>query len=189
MGAGYPVSPRAAYFAMKADLKARKQMHGFSRAYNSSMGLAYYPVLVLIIYEFHPPAYLGFSLICLDDSFSTPRMCDSCLAQKGAHAPEALNYKNFTSTSAWQFTRVSHQDYIRMEHHVSAWATLPGWQLDTVMFDLMHNCYLGTACDFLAGGIRCLLACNSFDNLMEVHRDLVNVCHDHGWLDRSTIDQ
>lgn len=125
---------------------------------------------------------MGF--ICLPFNF---RMCDSCLAQKGVHSPEALNYKNFTSTSAWQFTRVSHEDYVRMEPRVSAWATVPGWQLDTVMFDLMHNCYLGTARDFIAGGIRCLLACNAFDNLMEVHRDLVKVCRDHGWLDYNTI--
>lgn len=119
-----------------------------------------------------------------------PRMCDSCLAQKGVNCDPAMNYKNFTSSAAWPYTRINHQDYLRMEAgQISSWAAVPGWQLETCMFDLMHNCFLGTARDFLAGGVRCLLACNAFENLQEVHRDMLQVCSDHGLLDRQNRNE
>ena len=40
---------RAAYFAMKADLKARKSMHDFSRSYMSGLNLAHKLVIPFLL--------------------------------------------------------------------------------------------------------------------------------------------
>ena len=112
------------------------------------------------------------------------RMCDSCLARKGVNCPDEMNYKNLTSTNAWELTRISDADYLRMEPKISDWERVPGWSLSTCMFDLMHNCFLGTARDFLAGGIRCLISCGRFSSLEEVHKDMIQICSARGFLDK-----
>lgn len=111
-----------------------------------------------------------------------PRMCDLCLAEKGANCSEALNFKNFTTTSAWEYTCLSHQDYLHMAPKVSEWACVPGWSLSSCMFDLMHNCFLGTGRDFVAGGIRYLLLRGAFASLEDVHKDMIKTCSAHGFL-------
>ena len=112
------------------------------------------------------------------------RMCDSCLARKGVNCPDEMNYKNITSTNAWELTRISDADYLHMEPKISEWEQVPGWTLSTCMFDLMHNCFLGTARDFVAGGIRCLISCGRFSSLEEVHKDMIQTCSARGFLDQ-----
>ena len=74
------------------------------------------------------------------------RCCDRCNAIQlftSQHHP--FTYKNTSKTAPYASTCKDHDDYINSTKQVSAWACVPGWQFETVSFDMMHLVFLGTA--------------------------------------------
>ena len=72
----------------------------------------------------------------------------------------------------------------------SAWCALEGFTFDTVGFDFMHNCFLGTGKDLIGSGLKLLIQQNVFEDvegnddldrlLGSVHREMVRDCKNHG---------
>lgn len=92
-------------------------------------------------------------------------MCDSCLAQNTTKCDESMHFKNVGPSAAWPLTLVDHSKYLAMPGQLSPWRTVPGWTLESCVFDFMHNCYLGTARDLIGSGLRCLIYRGIYDHL------------------------
>ena len=108
-------------------------------------------------------------------------MCDACLAEQGLDCEDAMNYKNFF-VRGWEHTFIDHDMYLALENKPSDWCCLPGWRLETTMFDFMHCVFLGTGRDLVASAIHCLLVNGWFPNLDEVQKDIFAKCSAHGCL-------
>lgn len=98
---------------MKADLKARVYIHKMHRNYqcNMTLSICIHQILwclVKPIPQILSPT-LFFELVGLRKQL---RMCDRCLACQGKGAPKEMNYKNFSSTKAWDLTTIYHEGYV-----------------------------------------------------------------------------
>ena len=113
-------------------------------------------------------------------------MCDSCLAQKGANCDDLMNYKNFFERG-WEYTTISHEAYLALDTKISDWACIPGWRVETVMYDFMHNVYLGPARDLVASAVRCLLSADWFGSLDAVQNDMIQRCRENGFFAGTSI--
>lgn len=113
-------------------------------------------------------------------------MCDSCLAQQGANCDEFMNYKNFFERG-WEYTTISHEAYVALDTKISDWACIPGWRVETVMYDFMHNVYLGTARDLVASAVRSLLSADWFESLDAVQNDMIQRCKENGFFAGTSI--
>lgn len=132
------------------------------------------------------------SLFIIVQHFDPSRICDRCLASFGLDVPEAMSYKNVGDTAAWPHTFLSHRGYLASADYVSEWRVIPGWQLQDVSFDWMHNMYLGVSRDFIASTIRCLLERGAYRNvendgdeggiLAHIHEEIIKDCRSHGFL-------
>ena len=99
------------------------------------------------------------------------RMCDRCLAQQGKHAPPAMHYKNFGDHKAWHLTEIHHDGYLELDRHsLSPWLDMPGFKIESMAYDLLHNIWLGTARDLFASGLKTLVmqGCYSFTGLTDL---------------------
>ena len=92
-------------------------------------------------------------------------MCDRCLARQGKDAPPAMNYKNFSDSKAWDLTVLSHQAYLHLDQFsLSPWRIVPGFKIETMTWDLLHNIYLGTARDLVGSGLKTLVMHGCYNN-------------------------
>jgi len=72
------------------------------------------------------------------------KLCDRCSAvQPATNTPDAMSYKNTSKTAPYARTCIDHDEYVRTARSVSPWSVVPGWQFETVSFDLMHIIFLG----------------------------------------------
>ena len=117
-------------------------------------------------------------------------LCDSCLAERGVKAVEALNYKNFAPSAAYPMTQLSHNAYMDIDAgHISPWECVEGWRLETLSWDLLHVLFLGTGRDVFASALHALLqhgvlhpANDREAALDNTHREMANTCQQHGSL-------
>lgn len=105
-----------------------------------------------------------------------------------------MNYRNLGTTAAWPLTCITHQMYLDMDSNsLSPWISVPGWKLETVAWDLMHNLYLGTGRDLVASSIRAMIDCGVFgdgeldDILDTVHFEMHKTCAEHGSLEMGLV--
>lgn len=71
---------------------------------------------------------------------------------------------------------------------LSSWMSMPGFRLESITFDWLHNIYLGTARDICASGILTLVKKDVFpvgsrdmDQILAfVHREIRSTCKAHG---------
>ena len=117
------------------------------------------------------------------------RLCDTCLASSGKSCVDAMNYRNFGSSSAWPLTEVTHETYLAMEAIHSPWVAVAGFRLETVAWDILHNVYLGTGRDLVASCIKAFIREGCYDFvgtneldvvLSAVHREMHATCAQHG---------
>ena len=73
--------------------------------------------------------------------------------------PESMSYKNFSDDAVWPRTFIDNKTYCSMtsEEDKTPWLQVPGFCLESVTFDFLHNCYLGVGRDFVASGIWLLI--------------------------------
>lgn len=123
----------------------------------------------------------------------TLRMCDQCLARKDLHAPDSMNYRNFSESAAYGLTVLSHEQYVAIERSAigsaSQWLCMPGWRLETNVYDMMHCVYLGTGRDLIASGLCLLIEHGAYAHadrgdrnklLAHIHREMRGDCKSHG---------
>lgn len=92
------------------------------------------------------------------------RICGRCLAATGVRCPKEMDYRNFSPSKAWDLTVMDHNGYLCREHwSLSPWLCMPGFRLETVSFDLLHNIYLGTGRDLFASGLKTLIERGVYD--------------------------
>ena len=59
-----------------------------------------------------------------------------------------MSGKNFSLNAAWRMTRLDHQGYLDHERgNVSPYASIEGFNVETVAYDLLHNVFLGVGRD------------------------------------------
>lgn len=86
------------------------------------------------------------------------RICDRCLASAQTNCPDSMNFRNLTSSKAWHLTSMSHEQYALLDSQsLSPWMALPGFRLESVSFDWLHNIYLGHGRDLFASGLLTLV--------------------------------
>lgn len=119
------------------------------------------------------------------------RLCDSCLASCGKHCEDPMNYRNFGQGAAWPLTCLSHEAYMALELVPSPWTAVPGFRLETIAWDLLHNVFLGTGRDLVASAIRVLIREGIYDHvgsseldviLSAVHEEIRTTCKQNGFL-------
>ncbi len=82
------------------------------------------------------------------------RMCDACGAvQLFADMPEHLNYANFEDTAGYVYTQLSHLVYLLTEMVKTAWCSVPGFVIESLLYDFMHVSMLGVERDAAAAYI------------------------------------
>lgn len=78
-------------------------------------------------------------------------------------ANPAMNFKNMARDAPYRLTNINHATYLATASQVSPWSAIPGWELESTVFDVMHNLFLGSGRDFLGSAIRLLLEHGAFD--------------------------
>ncbi len=75
-------------------------------------------------------------------------ICERCLASR---LVESGNPYDFREGSNWMKLLVDHDLYIRSTppESLSPWVAIPGWRLDRVLDDLLHNMWLGWTKDLV----------------------------------------
>lgn len=100
------------------------------------------------------------------------RVCDTCLAGNTKATPDSMNYRNFGSTAAWPLTKLGHDAYLQREGcRISPWAAVPGYRIETVAYDWMHNIFLGVGRDLVGSGLRTLVLQGVYEHVVP-SRDL-----------------
>lgn len=129
----------------------------------------------------------GFSLIVFLDL----RLCDTCLASNGRGTHPSMSGRNFSMTAAWHRTRLDHQGYIAKESgNLSPYMSIEGFRVETVVYDWLHNVYLGCARDLFGSGLKLLIAKgvwahlgDEWDSLLSgIHSEMHHTCAAHGYL-------
>ena len=93
------------------------------------------------------------------------RMCDRCFASQAQSVPDPMNYKNFGSRKAWDLTTIRHESYLHLDHgKLSPWLCVSGFKVETMAWDLLHNVFLGTARDFVASSMKCMIMRGCYDS-------------------------
>ena len=108
-----------------------------------------------------------------------------------------MNYRNFSDTAAYPLTVLTHEQYLQIDGQLgslSDWLEMPGWRLETNVFDIMHCIYLGTGRDLVGSGLRILVEHGAYPEasvrdgdlnklLAHMHREMKRDCSAHGLLD------
>lgn len=83
---------------------------------------------------------------CLTENYKCRRVCDRCDAiQPFTSRIERMTYKNFAKNAPHLATLKDHDSYIQSCKELSPWAAIPGFQYETLSYDLMHLVFLGIA--------------------------------------------
>ena len=89
--------------------------------------------------------------------YGTKRCCEKCDAvQLKNNAVHPMNYKDMSANAPYLATRVNHEEYLHTFRPLSPWLSVPGFQLETLVYDWMHLVYLGTARSHVASAIKLL---------------------------------
>ncbi|CAK9067307.1 unnamed protein product [Durusdinium trenchii] len=81
--------------------------------------------------------------------------------------------------------------YMALELVPSPWTAVPGFRLETIAWDLLHNVFLGTGRDLVASAIRVLIREGIYDHvgsseldviLSAVHEEIRTTCKQNGFL-------
>ena len=79
-----------------------------------------------------------------------------------------MHYKNFSDNKAWPLTILSHEGYLHFDQFsLTPWLVVPGFKMETMTWDLLHNIYLGTARDLVGSGLKTLVMQGCYDYLGE----------------------
>ena len=176
--------------SFKADLKARREIHDFSRWYKCSEILGFQSLYWDVTYASYQSIFLNRLFAGNFAQHLPARICESCLARKDVKSPEAMNFRNFTPSAAWPATTIDHETFLAMGGH-SDWECMEGWRLETTTFDFMHNVFLGGGRDLVASGIHLMLRQKVYgdvepDNMDEVlghvQTEMIRDCKKHGFL-------
>lgn len=126
--------------------------------------------------------------VCL----SLSRMCDRCLAGVGPNCSESMYFRNLSDAAAWPLTYIDHDCHMQMDTP-SDWAAVEGYHFETLVWDWLHNVYLGIGRDLVASGILVLIDHDCFtrgndldDTLAHVHHEIRRACSRHGYLEKYT---
>ena len=124
---------------------------------------------------------LGFNLVI--------RICDRCLAETGDKCDPQMNFRNMSSTAAWPLTGLDQNQYELLDAvSQSPRSAMPGFNLENISFDWLHNVYLGIGKDLCASGLLTLIEKNVYQGvdmdeiLGDVHREIRATCSQHGFL-------
>jgi hypothetical protein len=85
---------------------------------------------------------------------------------------------------------LDHDQWMTLGEH-SDWNLVEGFRLESVVFDLMHNVFLGVGKDLVGSGLKLIIQQGAFDHVEGVHDDLekalgvihqemVQDCKNHG---------
>ena len=128
------------------------------------------------------------SFISCDES----RFCDTCLASVSKTTHPAMHGRNYSLSAAWRRTRLDHQAYLQRDaDSLSPYLEIPGFSYESVVYDWLHNIYLGCGRDLFASGLKMLVTKGVWDNLAAddwdsilagVHLEMHKVCADAGFL-------
>ena len=120
-----------------------------------------------------------------------PRLCDNCLASLAPTGDPSMSGRNFSHDAAWQWTRLDHQGYLDHEPgDLSPYLQIEGWRFETVVYDWMHNLYLGVGRDLFSSGLKLLIRKGVWENvdndwdtvLAAVHSEMHKSCASWGFL-------
>ena len=148
------------YFSMKADLKARKEMHQFRAWYQCT------------------------------------RMCDLCHAEQFQPKHPLMYYKNLHPEAPYKLSGICHEFYLVAERgNISPWVAVEGWRLETCVFDILHNVFLGVARDTVASTLKALVLHGCFAHygddeneiLAQVTVEMRRTCKQHGLLVKTHV--
>lgn len=99
-----------------------------------------------------------------------------------------MYFKNMSDTAAWPMTYVDHNRHIQMDSP-SPWSVVEGYHFETLVWDWLHNVYLGIARDLVASGILVLIEHNCVPlgdgldgTLANLHRQIRKTCSKNGFL-------
>ena len=92
--------------------------------------------------------------------------CMRCMAS--SHLPETW-YTDTSPNAGWKRTQLNTQDFLSNMTYRSPLTTLSGWHIMFILWDVMHNLYLGPGKDHIGSGVLLLAASGWFDgtNLLE----------------------
>lgn len=136
------------------------------------------------------PTMIGCSLNMFSLGFNlVTRICDRCLAETGDKCDPQMNFRNMSSTAAWPLTGLDQNQYELLDAvSQSPWSAMPGFNLENISFDWLHNVYLGIGKDLCASGLLTLIEKNVYQGvdmdeiLGDVHREIRATCSQHGFL-------
>lgn len=127
-----------------------------------------------------------------------PRICDSCLASSTTKCDQRMHFKNFGPSQAWSLTEISHEQYLAMPGQISVWRSVPGWTLESCVFDWMHNVYLGHGRDLVGSTLKVLIEKSVYDHLRlesvdailaYIQEEMVTDCSRFGFLGYQTVEK
>lgn len=82
----------------------------------------------------------------LENYYLCKKLCDRCAAlQPQDNRPLLFTYKNMAVDAPYAGTCKDHSEYLRTARKRTPWLAVPGFQFETISFDIMHLIYLGTA--------------------------------------------
>ena len=92
--------------------------------------------------------------------YGKKKCCERCDAvQLKGNGSHPMNYKDFSPNAPHLATTFGgHDDYLRNVRPLSPWLAIPGFQVESLVYDWMHLMYLGTARSHVASTIK-LLRC------------------------------
>lgn len=123
--------------------------------------------------------------------WKTLRLCDTCLASTGKGTPSEMHGRNYSTLAAWRLTRLTHEGYIDHEcGNLSPYMAVQGYRHETVVYDWLHNVYLGVGRDLFASGLKMLIMKGVWEHvgndwnsvLAAVHMEMHRSCANDGFL-------
>lgn len=134
----------------------------------------------------------------LDAYYKCRSCCDRCDAiQPFTSEPEPFTYKHMARTAPYAATCKDHHGYLQSARRISPWAVVPGWQFETLSFDMMHLVFLGVARNHVPSCLKILKLwgyhydVNEDDQsfLKRASLEMKDDCKQHKYLAVSTLDK
>ena len=121
-----------------------------------------------------------------DRYYNCDFICEQCFAEK-AKPGITCPFTDFSDDAPHRLTRISHTTYMRTASEVSPWACMPGWNLHTVLFDMMHSLYLGTLRTMISSCIVFWIRFNALgggtiaQQLLRLSSEMKKKCRENGY--------
>ncbi|CAE7785046.1 nipblb [Symbiodinium sp. CCMP2456] len=122
--------------------------------------------------------------------YQCTRLCESCLAEKPAKKNNpGMDFRNLQAEAPYFYTRLSHEQFLKFDN-APPWSCVPGFRIETVSLDFMHNVYLGLGKDVVSSSLGMFLLAGVYDKygrtaeeqLQGVWEQMRSDCHRHGCL-------